>query len=503
MPTGGGPPIDVIAGLSAYLVLVICIGIWSSRYVRGLDDFLLGGRRLGPYVTAISERASGESAWFLMGLPGAAYALGFRQFWAVIGIAFGVFFSWLVIALPLRRASERLGALTLPDYFAASYPHFAVPLRIVSTVAILVFYISYLGAQILGAGKLFQSLFGWESPVAGAALGAAIVAAYTMLGGFLAVAWTDLLQGVMMALVALALPVLAIVDLGWSTMSEVLIDSRPAEFFVMGNFALDQAASGLGWGAAIGSLAWGLGYLGQPHLLSRYMAIARPEDVRRAMRIAMIWVLVAYWGVTLTGILGVAVLGPSITDRELVVAQMARALLPGWLAGLVMAGILAAIMSTADSQLLVATSAVVEDVVVRLLGVSLSRKQIVALSRVVTVILTAVAVLPLLSERAQRMIDTIVAYAWSGLGSTFGPALILVLWWRQTSGVGVLAGMVTGVVATIVWKNVDVLNTAVDLKVAAFFCSSVAVVAGSLLARRRVARSTTQPGTDSLSERGK
>ena len=472
----GGVELDVVAGLVAYLLVVVGIGLYSSRYVRNLDDFLLGGRRLGPWVTAISERASGESAWFLMGLPGAAYALGFREFWSVIGIAFGIFVSWLVIALPLRRASERLGALTLPDYFAAKYPALAPALRVVATAAIIIFYVSYLGAQIMGAGKLFQNILGWENQLHGALLGAGIVAVYTLLGGFLAVAWTDLIQGLMMAVVAVVLPVLAIVHLGFDGIVSTIDAARPESFWVMGNFALDQAVDGLGFGASLGGLAWGLGYLGQPHLLTRYMAIERSEDLKLATQIAMGWVLIAYWGVTLVGVLAIPILGPDVVDTDLVVAEVARALLPGWLAGLVIAGILAAIMSTADSQLLVATSAVVEDILVKLMGVELSKPRVVLASRVATVGITAVAMLPLLAEAGASLVYGIVAYAWTGLGATFGPALILSLWWKKTTGRGVLFGMLTGVLSTVIWKNVEVLNAVVDLKLAAPLLATLAVV---------------------------
>jgi sodium/proline symporter len=358
----------------------------------------------------------------------------------------------------------------------------------VATVAIVVFYVSYLGAQILGAGKLFQSLLGWESITYGALLGAAIVAAYTLLGGFLAVAWTDLLQGSMMVVVALVLPILAVAHVGWDGITASLLAGRPAEFFAMGNFALDQAVEGLGFGAALGGLAWGLGYLGQPHLLTRYMAIRSPREVRIATRIAMGWVLLAYWGVTLVGVLAVPVLGPQIADPELVVAAMARALMPGWLAGLVIAGILAAIMSTADSQLLVATSSVVEDITVALLGVELSRADTVRLSRGVTVLITVVAMAPLLVEGGHEVVYGIVAYAWTGLGSTFGPALILALWWRRTTGAGVLAGMVTGVASTIAWRKIELLQASVDLKIAAVALAALAVIAVSSFTGSRASR---------------
>ncbi|MFC2171441.1 hypothetical protein ACFLU6_02285 [Acidobacteriota bacterium] len=203
----------LIGGLLFYLLVIVIVGFLTYRYMRSLDDFVLGGRRLGPWVTAISERASGESAWFLLGLPGAAYGLGFREFWSVIGIALGILASWAFIALPLRKATAKLGALTLPDYLSLKFKEKRHVIRIVSTVIILVFYTLYIAAQLLGAGKILQVTFGLN-PAYGMLLGACVVVFYTFMGGFLAVAWTDLFQGLLMAVVAVVLPIAGIIALG-------------------------------------------------------------------------------------------------------------------------------------------------------------------------------------------------------------------------------------------------------------------------------------------------
>lgn len=491
----------LLVGFFSYFVVLLGIGIWSFLRVKDLDDFLLGGRRLGPWVTAISERASGESSWFLMGLPAAAYGLGLFEFWSVIGIAFGIFTSWVLIALPLRRGSEELGALTLPEYFALRYPRFGKRIRLLAAAAIVIFYVSYLSAQLLGAGKIFAEVLEWPRE-GGILLGAGIVVTYTLLGGFLAVAWTDLIQGLMMATISVLLPVLAICEVGLVPLLDATAEARPETFFVLGNFALGEAAEGFGLGAIVGGLAWGLGYLGQPHLLTRYMAIEKPSEVRRSTLIAMGWVLVAYWGVVFVGFFAVAILGGDLpeAEHELVVARMAERLLPAWIAGFVSAGILAAIMSSADSQLLAATSSVVEDILVKLLGVRLERRRLVLLTRVVTAGITVAALLPLMWKQAENLIYGIVAFAWAGLGSTFGPALVLTLWWRRTSGLGVLLGMVTGVTSTILWDKVPALAAVLDIKIASPLLALLAVILGSLVEpagdERNGSRDDRQPGSD-------
>ena len=498
--TGQSDP-SLLIGFAVYLLVLLVCGVYASRMMKKLDDFLLAGRRLGPLSAAISERASGESAWFLLGLPGAAYGLGFTEFWSVIGIACGIFASWAFIAMPLRRETEKLGALTIPDYFQIRYhkvaPNRAKAMRILSTVIILLFYTGYVAAQFVGGGKILNATFGID-PMWGLIIGATIVMLYTMMGGFLAVVWTDVVQGLMMAAVAFILPIIGVIKLGGpAVLMEKVAHLGPA-FFQLNAAHGDgglvaKTGAAFFFGVMLGSLSWGFGYLGQPHLLSRYMAIRKPRDVKAGMMIAMVWVLIAYWGAVFVGIVAAGTI-PGIDDAETVMPLLALELMPGWLAGLVIAGAVAAMMSTADSQLIVITSALVEDVYVKMFRPRTSAEKLVILSRAATVVACGVALF--FALRAPRdpetgmfvasgLIFDMVAYAWSGLGSSFGPPLLLSLKWRRTTASGVLAGMLAGTISNIVWKNTAVLSEALDLKLATFLISLIFTVVVSLMTSSR------------------
>ncbi len=377
----------ILAGLLVYLAMMLGVGLFTYRYMRTLDDFVLGGRRLGPWVSAISERASGESAWFLLGLPGAAYGLGFTEYWSVIGIACGILASWTFIAIPLRRETARLGALTLPDYFELRFNDRTRTLRIVSMVAILFFYTAYVAAQLHGAGKILNATFNLP-PFWGIVIGTAVVMFYTLMGGFLAVAWTDVIQGLLMTAVAVVLPIVGVISIGGPANLIEALGPRGPDFLTL---SAGKVGSAFLFGSVVGGLSWGFGYLGQPHLLTRYMAIRKTSELRQGGLIAMGWTLLSYWGAPLIGIVGVAVLGPNLADPEQVMPLLAKALVPGWIAGLMIAGATAAMMSTADSQLLVATSTLVEDVYARMFRPNTPAARLVLLSRLATIALALVA----------------------------------------------------------------------------------------------------------------
>ncbi len=472
---------SILAGLLLYLALMLTVGLIAYRYMKTLDDFVLGGRRLGPWVSAISERASGESAWFLLGLPGAAYGLGFTEYWSVIGIAAGILTSWTFIAIPLRRQTARLGAITLPDYFELRFGDRSRLLRVVSMVVILFFYTAYVAAQLHGAGKILNATFGIE-PLHGILIGTTVVVFYTLMGGFLAVAWTDVIQGLLMSFVAVVLPLVGLFKLGGpGALVEKLAAAGPGYLSMSGG----KVGHAFLFGAVVGGLSWGFGYLGQPHLLTRYMAIRRTSELRQGGLIAMGWTLLSYWGAPLIGVIGLAILGSGLEDAEQVMPLLAKALLPGWIAGLMIAGATAAMMSTADSQLLVATSALIEDIYVRLIRPRTTPSRLVLLSRVATVLIATVAfLLALAALRGSELIDAMVAYAWTGLGASFGPSLVLSLWWRRTTRTGALAGMLGGMIATVIWRNSEALNAALDIKAAAVLVSAALVILVSLATGR-------------------
>ena len=289
--------LSILAGLVLYLLVMLGVGLAAYRYMNTLDDYILGGRRLGPWVAAISERASGESSWFLLGLPGAAYGLGFTEYWSVIGIAAGILASWTFIAIPLRRETGRMGAITLPDYFETRFNDKTHLLRIISMVVILFFYTAYVAAQLHGAGKILNATFGIE-PFWGIVIGTAVVVFYTLMGGFLAVAWTDLIQGLLMTAVAVILPLAGLYAVGGPGPLLDKIAVRGPAFLQMSGGKVGQAFM---FGAVIGGLSWGFGYLGQPHLLTRYMAIRKTSQLRQGGLIAMGWVLLSYWEPPLSG----------------------------------------------------------------------------------------------------------------------------------------------------------------------------------------------------------
>jgi len=306
-----------------------------------------------------------------------------------------------------------------------------------------------------------------------------VVVFYTLMGGFLAVAWTDLIQGLLMTATAVLLPLVGLAAVGGPS---ALIDKlavRGPDFLTLSG---GEVGAAFFFGVIVGGMSWGLGYMGQPHLLTRYMAIRRTSELRQGGLIAMGWTLVSYWGAPLIGIIGVAVLGADLADKEQVMPLLALALMPGWIAGLMIAGATAAMMSTADSQLLVATSTLIEDIYVRLLRPKTPAGRLVLLSRIATIFIAAIAfLLALMALRDDTLLYGTVVYAWTGLGASFGPPLLLSLWWRRTSRWGVLAGMLSGMVATVIWQNSETLGNILDIKAAAVLISAAVVIAVSLL----------------------
>jgi len=422
---------------------------------KSQEDYLLAGRKLGPWVTAFSERASGESAWLLLALPGAAISVGLGEAWTVIGITLGIIASWYLIAERLRKETEKYDALTIPEYLHRKYQDNSNVIRLFSAVIIAFFFTFYVSAQFHASGKVINSLFGL-SPVNGITIGAAVIISYTLMGGLFAVAWTDLLQGILMIGTLVILPLAGFLELQGNayTLSDDLLQIGESNAsFTMGRGGLAAVS------VILGGLSWGLGYLGQPHLVIRYMAIRNPIDVKKARTIAILWALPGITGAFLIGLVALNYYGPeyfNYFDVEQAMPLLALELLPPVFAGLLISGAVAAMMSTADSQLLVSTSAITEDFIHQYLGKNISNKALVRLSRFTIVILGLFAFgIAYLSELQERNIFGVVSYAWSGLGSAFGPALLLSLWWSDTTRKGIIAGLLTGFLTTIIWANTD------------------------------------------------
>jgi sodium/proline symporter len=471
----------LIIGLIVYSVLILVVGVWAARLNRTLDAYLLADRKLGAWVAAFSERASGESAWLLVGLPGLAFASGLSALWVGVGCCSGIAFSWWVVARRLREETERVEALTLADYFAARFPDPNHALRLTATVIILFFFTFYVAAQFLAAGKVLHYYLGIPE-LAGMAIGAVLILFYTAAGGLLAVAWTDLIQGIIMLLTLAILPLAVLGELGGVAGLEAKLAALGGSYLALAPGATTWAAVS----AVAGSLAIGLGYMGQPHLVLRFMAISSPDEVRKGRVIAVGWALIAFFGAVLIGVTGVAFFGPDIVgegkliaDQEQLMPMMARHFMPAWLAVVMIVGAIAAMMSTADSQLLASASAISEDVYRRLIRPDAPQDRLVALGRWATLGVGVVGFL--LAWRADEFVYDMVLYAWAGLGSSFGPPLLLALYWRRTSRAGALAGFVTGTVVVVVWYNVGPLQSALYEMIPGFAASLLATVLGSLL----------------------
>jgi len=467
-----------------YLVFLLGVGVWTFKFNKTQEDYLLAGRKLGPWVTAFSERASGESAWLLLALPGAAITVGLGEAWAVVGIIMGIVASWFLIAEKLREETEKYDALTIPQYLHRKFNDSSNIIRLFSSVIIAFFFLFYVSAQFHASGKVLNSLFDLD-PITGISIGAAIIIVYTLMGGFFAVAWTDLLQGILMIGTLVILPIAGYLELSASGMTVADSLTQANEVFGKNNQSLFMGREGMAAVvAALGGLSWGLGYLGQPHLVIRYMAIRSSTDVRVARNIAIAWALPGITGAFLVGIVALMVFGPeyfTTMDPEQAMPLLASKLLHPILAGLFISGAVAAMMSTADSQLLVSTSAVTEDFYHQFLGKKLSDVAMVKLSRAMIVVLGLIAYgIAIFSQIQDKKIFGVVSYAWSGLGSAFGPALVMALWWPKTTRKGIIAGLLTGFLTTIIWANVPALQSIVTERLTSFIFAFIAVYSVSL-----------------------
>ncbi|MAI87179.1 MAG: sodium:proline symporter [Candidatus Marinimicrobia bacterium] len=468
-----------------YLILLLGIGIRTFRYNKTQEDYLLAGRSLGPWVTAFSERASGESAWLLLALPGAAIAIGLGEFWSVIGIVIGIISSWLLVAKKIRQETEKYNALTIPDYFHKRYKDESNIIRLFSTAIIAFFFLFYVSAQFHASGKVLNTLFNIDQ-VYGIIIGATIIILYTLLGGFYAVAWTDFIQGILMISTLIILPLVGFFEIYNNNISIPRMLESASVVFGNSNSSFFMGRDGiLAVVTVLGGLSWGLGYLGQPHLIIRYMAIRDAKDIKIARNIAIAWAVPGVFGAFMVGIISLAYFGPDyfqINDPEKSMPLLATALLHPVLAGLFISGAVAAMMSTADSQLLVSTSAITEDFFHQYMKKDLSEKDLLLLNRIMILILGFIAFgIAIYSQVVGNNIFGVVSYAWSGLGSAFGPALIMTLWWSKTTRKGVIVGMIVGFITTIVWSNIPDLKGIITERVTSFVFSLVAVCCISVI----------------------
>jgi sodium/proline symporter len=449
-----------LVGFLVYLAIILIVGFIMYNRNKSHNDFIIGSRKMNPWVVAFSERASGESAWLLLGLPGLGYAAGYIGMWDAIGCVSGIILYWLVIAEKLRIQSEETDSITLPGFFAAKFSTLQKPLRLTATLIIIFFFTFYLSAQFNGAGKVLNVTFGIPN-IYGILIGTVVIVFYTMMGGFLAVAWTDLIQGIIMIGALVILPLVGFIEIMEQHHSlDAALASTGTDF-------ADVTGGATGWAAfavIISGLSWGLGYMGQPHLLTRFMSINHSGNIKISRRIAYVWAIPGFTGALMIGLVGLVYYGQgAFEDVEHVMPQLANDLLPSWLAGIFISGAIAAMMSTADSQLLVITSSFIEDIYHKTMGnQTVTEKRLLFLSRVITVGVGLVGFV--ISISSSKLVFAMVSYAWAGLGSSFGPALLMTLWWKRTTGKGVLAGMITGSIITVAWTSLPMLDAIISAR---------------------------------------
>ncbi|RBW67422.1 sodium/proline symporter PutP [Bacillus taeanensis] len=467
-----------LISIGIYFIGMLLIGLYA--YKKSTDDisgYMLGDRGLGPAVTALSAGASDMSGWMLMGLPGAMYTTGFASAWLAIGLTIGAYLNFLILAPRLRVYTEVANdSITIPDFFENRFEDRSKMLRFVSAVVILVFFTLYTSAGMVSGGTLFKSAFGLDYKL-GLLVTAGVVVSYTLFGGFLAVSLTDFVQGIIIFLALILVPLVAFTDLGG-------IGPTFAEIRSINPTLLDlfKGTTIIG---TISLLAWGLGYFGQPHIIVRFMAINSVKELKPARRIAMGWMIFSIIGAMLVGLIGIAFVSQTNTalaNPETIFIKFSEVLFHPFIGGFLLSAILAAIMSTISSQLLVTSSALTEDFYKAFFRRSASDKELVTIGR-----LSVFGVALLSAFLAYNPNDTIlglVGYAWAGFGAAFGPAILLSLFWKQMTKWGALAGMITGAAVVLIWVNVPMLKNFIYEMIPGFFLSLLAVIIVSLITNK-------------------
>lgn len=499
--------ICIMIAILVYMVVIIAIGILCSNKNKNADDFYLGGRQLGPIVTAMSAEASDMSSWLLMGLPGVAYISGVASAaWTAIGLAIGTYLNWLFVAKRLRRYSVKAGnAITIPEFFKNRFRDESNLLVGISALAILIFFVPYTASGFAACGKLFSSLFGMDYVIA-MIISAFVIVFYTMLGGFLAASTTDLIQSIVMTIALVIVVGFGVyVAGGWS---QVMDNANAIAGYLsmtkMGN-VVTKEVSDYGLLTIISTLAWGLGYFGMPHILLRFMAIKEENKIALSRRIATVWVVISMAVAILIGIVGYGMTKAGAieafttsADAEKTVVAVAQLLSQygvgfAFLAGVILAGILACTMSTSDSQLLAASSSFSQNILVDVFGCKISEKGKVAAARITVIVISLISMF--IARDSNSSVFGIVSFAWAGFGASFGPLMLFSLFWRRTTRQGAITGMLTGGVMVFVWKYlVRPMGGLWDIYelLPAFLLSSAVILIVSLL--------TKQPSQEILDE---
>ncbi|MHC4483718.1 MAG: sodium/proline symporter PutP [Planctomycetota bacterium] len=439
----------------AYFIVLLGIGFYFYRRSANIEDYLLGGRGMGSWVTALSAQASDMSGWLLMGLPGAIYLGGMGKTWIAIGLFIGTVLNWKLVSARLRVYTQKTNAITLPCFFEARFKDPTGLLRIVSAIIILIFFAIYASSGLVATGLLFESTFGVDYYDA-IIIGGLVIIAYTFLGGFVAVCWTDLLQGALMVFAIVIVPALTYHTVGGVEAIKEAIVSKDI------SISLIPQGEKLPVLAVISTMAWGLGYFGQPHILVRFMSVKSLRKLSKSMAIAIIWVFLSLGGAVAVGFISIAMFeNLSGGQEEKVFIYMIRELFNPWFGGILLAAIFSAIMSTIDSQLLVLSSALSEDFYLKSIRKKASENEIVWVGRGCVVLTSIIAFI--IAFVSNETILERVAFAWAGFGAAFGPLVLFALFSRKTSWQSALAGMVTGTAVLVLWKQVELSDTMYEI----------------------------------------
>lgn len=454
--------IGILVSIVIYLAAMMLIGVKVSNRNKTAGDFYLGGRKLGPIVTAMSAEASDMSSYLLMGLPGLAYLSGLADVgWTAVGLAAGTYLNWLVVAKKLRRYTEKLGAITVPEFFSRRYKDEKNLLTLAGALIIIVFFVPYTASGFAACGKLFSSLFGVNYYVA-MIVSAAVIIFYTSTGGFLAASFTDLIQSIIMTAALVIILLFALNQAGGVQAAAANISALPGYIsFTQSYDPTTGAAKPYGILTIVSTLAWGLGYFGMPHILLRFMAIEDEKKLSVSRRVASIWALIAMGIAVLIGVAGLGMTKEGLiapltgSASETIIVEIASKLaqhgiLPALVAGIVLSGILASTMSTSDSQLLAASSSVSNDILIRFFHKDMSEKTALLISRVTLLAIALVGIL--LAWNPNSSVFGIVSFAWAGFGAAFGPVVLLALYWKRSNGAGALAGIFAGGLMVFIWK---------------------------------------------------
>ena len=474
----------MIAVFIAYLVFTMGIAWWYSRGGKTHEGFVLGQKKFSGTALALSERATGESAWLLLGLTGHAYSEGLSAMWVALGCVIGIIFIWFVMAGRLHDETERTGSLTISSLIAKKIPGSERSIAMLSAMIVVFFFVFYIAAQFSGAGKVLNKTFGFD-PFWGIIISSVVVTFYCVMGGFIAVVVTDVFQSILMIFTLVVFPIIAVLVAGSHDIHLIQSIQEAGPDYLSLTRGMSGSAAVI---LVLSGLSWALGYTGQPQLLTRMMAIRDHRGVQTAKWVATVWTLLAYIGAILIGLFGIAfvhggLLGPDVSkisqDAEKILPVMVVALVNPLLAGVLLSGVISAMMSTASSELTVSSASITEDIYSNFRKKQDSPKKLLYLNQGMTLIVGAVAIV--LAFTMQDTVYGLVSYAWSGIGSSFGPALLLLLFWKRFSRAGIFASLISGTVSTVIWKNFFEAQTGISERLASFIFSFLMAVLFSLM----------------------